>query len=205
VDGKLTVGGIKSNINKAYFLTDASKRKLPIEFLNAETIEITLPAKAIDTINTVIVLDMNGKIETDSMRFVSTNVSTRLLAYDAELKGKGFSFGDGKTGRYFVEGWKQMDQEVNWGFKIVAPSSFKVVIKYVTTPDTEGTFQLKSGTKSFTEKVVAAPKGNEVVTEELGTVDFFVGINEIKIKPVQISKKELMKILEVELIPVKNK
>jgi hypothetical protein len=30
-----------------------------------------------------------------------------ILAFDAEQHGKGFSFGDGKTNRYYLDGWKK--------------------------------------------------------------------------------------------------
>jgi alpha-L-fucosidase len=202
-DGKISVGGIKSNINKAYFLTDATKKKLPIAFINAEDIDINIGTTVRDTANTVIVLDMNGEIETDSMRFVATNVPTRFLAYDAEQKGKGFSFGDGKTNRYFVEGWKKPEQQISWTFRTDNPATFKLVIKYVATPETEGSYELKIADKTFTEKVLATAKGNNVVTKELGAIELLVGTNEINIRPLQVSKAELMKLLEVQLIPVK--
>ena len=86
--------------------------------MNANDVLINLPLNAIDTINTVLVVDLKSQIQTDSIRYVSTNVpKTRLLAFDATQEGKGFGFGDGKTDRYYVEGWKNKDQALRWDFR----------------------------------------------------------------------------------------
>jgi alpha-L-fucosidase len=200
-DGRLIVGGIKSNIGKAYILTDAQKKNLKIDFLNAEDINISVSLQAPDTINTVIVLEMNGEIEVDPTRFVQSNVSARLLAFDAELQGKGFDYGDGKSAAYYVDGWKSKDQKISWTFRTVEPTTFKVIIKYVTTPESEGTCKISVGSNFFREEVVSS-KENTIITKELGTVKLPVAMNEIIVTPVEITKSELMRLLEVQLIPV---
>src|SRR5438067_1561235 len=95
-DGKIIVGGLKSDISKAYLLADPSKEALSFQRVNPLDISIRVPLKAPDTANTVIVLATKGDIETDSVRLLSENgTANRLLAFDAELTGKGFGFGDG--------------------------------------------------------------------------------------------------------------
>lgn len=204
-DGKLMVGGLKSKINTAYFLTDQTKKKLPIKFLNAADIMISVPLTAPDTSNTVIVLDMKGDIETDSTRFVASNIPTRLLAFDANLNGKGFGFGDGKSTGYFVEGWKTKSQSVSWFFRCVEPTVFKVIVKYMASPETEGISRIKVGDKVFTETVIPTQAGNTIITKELGTVKLDVAITEINIAAIDIKKTELMKLLEIQLIPIEKK
>lgn len=204
-DGKLVVGGIKSNINKAYFLTDKTQKNLPIEFLHSADITISVPLMAPDTSNTVIVLDMKGDVETDPTRVVDSNVPTRLLAFDAKLNGKGFGFGDGKSNAYFVEGWTSKDQSVSWFFRCVEPTSFKVVLKYVASPETEGISSIKIGDTIFNEAITATQKGNDIITKELGTVKLDVAITEINISALTIKKTELMKLLEIQLIPIEKK
>lgn len=204
-DGRLIVGGIKSPVSKAYLLTDPQKKNLKINSLNAEDISIEVPHNAPDTMSTVVVLEMKGKIETDSIRFVQSNVPTRLLAFDAGLIGKGFGFGDGKANAYYVDGWKSIDQKVSWTFRTNEATAFKVIIKYVATPETEGIYKIDIGSNSFKKKVSSSSKGNKIIIEEIGTVKLSGGVNEISITPVDITKSELMKLLEVQLIPVDNK
>ncbi|MEO8171744.1 MAG: alpha-L-fucosidase [Sediminibacterium sp.] len=203
-DGKLYVGGIKSNISKAYLLADKNKKSLHINRMNAADLNINIPAKAPDTANTVIVLEVKGTVETDPLRYVSTNTPTRLLAFDADLQGKGFGFGDGKSTAYYADGWKTKEQSVNWNFRTTEPQSFKVSIKYVATPETEGAYRIKIGNLDFDGKVNTAAKDN-IVTKEIGTVKLDAGTTTISIIPVEITKTELMKLLEVQLMPVTTK
>jgi alpha-L-fucosidase len=203
-DGKLMVGGIKSNINKAYLLTDKTQQKLPIDFLNSADITISVPKQAPDNSNSVVVLDMKGDIETDSTRFVASNVPTRLLAFDAELNGKGFTFGDGKAAAYFVEGWKTKEQSISWFFRCVEPTAFTVRIKYMTTTATAGEARIKVGDKIFTETITPAANGNRIIEKELGTVKLDVAITEISLEAFSITGSELMKPMEIELIPLQQ-
>jgi alpha-L-fucosidase len=204
-DGRLLVGGIKSNINKAYLLTDKTQKKLPVEFLKTSGIVVSVPEAAPDASNTVIVLDMKGNVEADPLRSVAGNIPTRFLAFDAELKGKGFGFGDGKSTAYFVEGWKTPDQSVSWAFRCAEPAMFKVVLKYVASPETEGKSRIRVGNNVFDETITATQTGNAVIIKELGTVTLDKGISEINISALDIKKAELMKLLEIQLVPVEKK
>ena len=38
----------------------------------------------------------------------------RLLAFDAEARGKNFKYGDGKAGAYFVAGFKKPTDSLAW-------------------------------------------------------------------------------------------
>jgi alpha-L-fucosidase len=203
-DGKLMVGGIKSKVNKAYLLTDKAQKKLPLEFLNTAGITISLPLTAPDPVNTVIVLDMKGDIVGDTIRVVAGNMPTRLLAFDAQLNGKGFGFGDGKATGYFVEGWKSKEQSISWFLRCVEPAMFKLVLKYMATPESEGVSRIKAGDKIFTETVLPTQSGSRVVTKELGTVKLDAAINEINISALDIKKADLMKLFEIQLIPIEN-
>jgi alpha-L-fucosidase len=199
-DGKLIVGGLKSTPSSISFL--ATKQTLSATRLNDKDLVIALPKTPVDTINTVIVLDFKNKIEVDTVRYVSTNIPvTRLLAFDATQHGKGFGFGDGKTDRYYVDGWKNKEQSLSFNFRTTTPSTFKVVIKYLADNNTGGTYNLTLD-KLNVEKQVIGQKQNKVTTEDIGQVKLEAGLHEVSIKPVDI-KTELMKLLEVQLIPVK--
>jgi hypothetical protein len=154
--------------------------------------------------NTVIVLESKGMPEGDTTRFVQTNIPTRLLAFDGTLTGKGFSFGDGKSSAYFAEGWKTKDQQVSWTIRTIEPATFKVIIKYVSTPETAGSYILQAGADSFKGNVESSSK-NTIITKELGILQLPSSINNIKISPAAITGSELMKILEVQLIPILKK
>jgi alpha-L-fucosidase len=199
--GKLNVGGLKGNISKVYFLVN----KKPVSFkrVNEKDFTITVPAKPLDTANTVIVIETSGKVMTDNWPFVSANIPvTRLLAFDAKQEGKGFSFGDGKTDRYYVEGWRSKEQALNWNFRTNEPMDLRVIIKYIAPAETAGGKYQLSLDQYVTERNVTTGKNTAVVTEEIFTIPAKADVHWLKITPKSFGKSELMKILEVQLVPL---
>jgi hypothetical protein len=205
-DGKLYVGGIKSTIDKATFLAGPAAA-LPVKRINENDIVIQLPQQLPDSGSTVIVLSFKNDLRTDSVRYVSSNIGvTRLLAFDARLQGKGFGFGDGKTARYYVDGWKNTDQYLQWDFRTGAAARFKVLIKYLAGPDDGGSYRLEEDGRAGEEKQVIIKEGaTNITTEDAGIWSPGAGVHTLTIKPVAIAKGSLMKILEVQLIPVNEK
>lgn len=200
-DGKLVVGGLKSDIKSAYFLADPSKKALSQKRLDPSAIEVSLPAKANDPSDVVIVLELKSKAETDGLRLIASDASVnRFLAFDADLHGKGFGFGDGKPDRYFVNNWKSKDAYLSWDFRSINPAKYKIVVKYIA--DADGAYAFSLGDFKQTAEITPAAKGG-VVTQELGTVNLNKEKYHMSIKPVEMKGTELMKLLEVQLIPSK--
>jgi alpha-L-fucosidase len=199
-DGKLFVGGLKSRIDKAYFLHDPKKNSLTIKATENGDFSVDVPDNAPDVANTVIVLALNGPMKTDSVHYVATNIPlTRLLAFDAGLS-RGFKFGDGKTDRFYVEAWEKKDQYVKWAFRTNETQKFKLVIKYLAGKDGGGSYNFKIDQQEFKQTVKI---GNDsVITEDIGTLQLNKGLHNINISPDHILKSELMKLLEVQLIPI---
>jgi alpha-L-fucosidase len=201
-NGNLVVGGLKSNISNAYLLTDPSHKALSFNRINALDVRINIPYRVPDTTDAVIVLETKGAIQTDSTRLLaSSGVTNHLLAFDAELIGKGFGFGDGKTDKYYVDGWSKKDQLIRWNFRLIQPAKYKVVLKYLADNSNAGTFEFKMDDISKQYETVSSAK--EVVKMiDMGEVDLVAGTHTLQISPVEITKSSLMKILEVQLIPL---
>lgn len=201
-DGKLVVGGLKSNVRKAYLLEDTSAKALKTNRLNKKDMILSLPAKAPDPVNTVIVLEMDGNIQTDPVRLLTGDKLTqRLLAFDAEQKGNGFRFGDGKTDRYYVEGWTKPEQSLTWKFRLNEPMTFNTVIKYIAVPEGGGTLNvLLDNTSLF--KVDVDSKQPGPASQEPGQLKLNAGVHELIVTPITITGSELMKLLEIELTPM---
>ena len=50
--------------------------------------------------------------------YVIQTVGVDILTWnDADLNGKGFSYGDGKPSRNYVGGWKDKNQTIFWNFR----------------------------------------------------------------------------------------
>ncbi|HUP10775.1 MAG TPA: alpha-L-fucosidase, partial [Niastella sp.] len=196
VNNKLYVGGLRSETGKVYLL--ANKKTLTTHRLNENDLEIALPAQMPDTLNTVIVLELKGALKFDSVRVLSPNIlQHRLLAFDAKLRGKDFSYGDGKAGKYYVQNWKSKDQWLSWTFRTTQPVSFTVNMKYLAGEGNGGTFVLQTGAFSKEIKITGSGSNTKVLTEEIGNITLPAGTHELTIKPVSIDKGELMKLLEL--------
>lgn len=204
-DGKIIVGGLKSDINKAYLLADPSKKALSFQRINPLDIGIGVPLKAPDTANTVIVLATKDNIETDVVRLLSDNgTANRLLAFDAELTGKGFGFGDGKAGKYYLDGWSKMDQSIKWNFRLLKSATYKIMIKYLADSSDMGTFKCIINDMVKQGEVLSSEK-DQIKTSSLGEITLPVGVHTLQIIPTAITKSSLMKILEIQLTPIINK
>jgi alpha-L-fucosidase len=201
-NGKLLVAGLKSDITKAYLLSDASKKALSFTRVGPLDISIAIPSKSTDVADAVIVLQANSNIDTDNTRLLAADNTNRLLAFDAVLSGKGFGFGDGKTNKYYVDGWSKKDQLMKWDFRLIQPVNYHVVLKYVADNVDAGTFELKIGDIVKKAEAVSTAK-EEVKTVDLGEVTLQPGVHTMQLLPIEITKANLMKVLEVQLIPAK--
>jgi alpha-L-fucosidase len=202
-DGKLYVGGLQTTVNKASLLTDATRKSLPVKKERQNILVIQLPVKAPDTANTVILLELKGSMRADSVSFIAPNIpETRLLAFDAVRMGKGLQYGDGKTGRYYVDGWASKDQWLHWQFNTTISAKYKVIIKYLADADAGGTYVLDIDGMKEEKNLSKGKTEASIVTETLGEAVINAGKHQVNIKPVVIEGKELMKLLEIQLIQI---
>jgi hypothetical protein len=125
---------------------------------------------------------------------------TRLLAFDATQHGAGFGFGDGKAARYYVDGWKKKDQFLTWKFRTEGAASYHLVIKYLAGEGAGGGYQWEADAEHGESKVTTGNKIGTIITEEIGNLPLTTGTHELRIRPVDITGQELMKLLEVQLI-----
>jgi alpha-L-fucosidase len=203
-DGRLYVGGIRTDLNKVYLLADQTK-SLTAKRINEKDLLINLPASAPDKTNTVIVMELKSKPDTDTVRFIAPNTPVvRLLAFDATLNGKGFNYGDGKTDRYYVEGWKSTDQSVSWKFRLLQPGRYKVKIKYSLAEDSGGGYELLTDGVNLSEpQSTVKTKSSGVITETIATLFLSGSEHVITLNALTITN-ELMKLLEIQLILTDN-
>lgn len=205
-DGQLYVGGLKSEINKAYLLA-APGTTIEVKRVNTLDVMLNLPARSggADTVSTVIVLELKDNqesIKADPVRYVSTNIPlSRLLAYDATQHGGKFGFGDGKANRYYVNGWKSKKQYLDWTFRTDFPAEFDIQIKYVADAVCGGSYGLQLDGHQIQRRIkrIATAKFNK---DPGGKVHLPAGIHHLKIKADEITGTELMKLLEIQLRPV---
>lgn len=199
-DGKLLLGGLETEVRSAYLLADESKKKLNVKRLSSSDLRIDVPVLPPDGSDAVLVLELNAPVKAEGARLLSSQNRNRFLSFDALQHGKAFGFGDGKTDRYFVDGWKALTQFFTWELKNLQTSKYKVLVKYLAPEGAGGTYLVQLG--DFKKELPVLPLKTGVQTQEIGIADLKKGAAQLKISPVQISGTELMKLLEIQLIPV---
>jgi len=197
----LYVGGLKSNVRKAWLLADPQQKALPLKRVNDRDITIALPAKAIDSMNSVIVLEMQ-EVKTDSIRVLDTRSITNVLrAFDGTLHGDGFQYGDGKAPKYYVYNWTRPEQYISWTFRLTEPARFHTNIKYSADSTTsENKFIVTVNGKTLNGTTQAVPK-EKIMTQALGDLSLPAGVHTLSIRPEAIRGKEMMKLFEITLAP----
>jgi alpha-L-fucosidase len=124
-DGKLIVPGLKNKVERAYLLSDAGKKSLPVE-ADESGVVVAVPKVAPDRISSVVVLEAEGE----------PIVETPLLAPDADGRltfdaGNAVLYGeeikteerDGKTNVGF---WTNPGDWAEWRFQTKKPGEYVV-------------------------------------------------------------------------------
>jgi alpha-L-fucosidase len=83
-DGKLVVPGILNNPSRAYLLSDSKKTGLGVG-RNEDAIVISVSPKAPDVINSVVVLDVDGKVDITSPPSINAKFDIFIDALDVSL------------------------------------------------------------------------------------------------------------------------
>lgn len=202
-DKKLVVGGLKTLPEKAWLLADNSKKMLPVKKINSLDVMVNLPEFPTDKVNTVIALEMNRPVETDSIRLLSAKNPNRLLAFDAQLHGDGFRFGDGKTDRYYVDGWTKTNQSVSWYFRLNESAKVELSIRYQFDNQSGGIAAVSVGGQKFRLEIKPSGEKPEIRTVVVGRCTLKPGVHELTIQPGTISGKNIMLLFHADIKPIK--
>ncbi|MBI5381778.1 MAG: alpha-L-fucosidase [Opitutae bacterium] len=197
-DGKLVVGGLKSEVRRAYLLADPKRTALPVARLNPLDVVLTVPAVAPDPVNSVIAVECAEDPVTDSTRLLSPTVAENWLrAFDATLQGRVLRFGAGKAGNAYVENWTKPDESVNWMVRTNTPGVFSLTLVYDATAG-DNSYRVSLGAQTFAGPVL--PGKAQAIT--LGLVELSAGTHLLTVAPHTLMTGELMRLRGVRLQPV---
>ena len=214
-NGELVVGGLKSDVKSAEFLTPIQQPPpLKVTRLNPLDVKIsgwTFPAALVRDPDCVMVLNCAGDIVGDPTRLLQPSFPVETLrAFDGELHG-GLKFGPGKKTDDVVMDWTKPGQFVDWKVRTDAPTAYEVSVNYDAEAASAGntftiTFELPEKDKDKTppDSVTGTVKAGKQQSESLGIVHCsFVGEPfEIKVAAKEIKGGELFRLRKLELRPV---
>jgi hypothetical protein len=216
-DGKLVVGGLKTEVVKARLL-GASGEALKVTRQGTD-VTIGVPATAPDAVDSVVVLECAGEPQADTARLLATNIDMNTLrSFDANLKGK-LRFGPGKKTDAWVMGWTKKDDEVVWPARLNEKATFEVAVVYDAPTTTKrgrvvegdagkeqvranrgvgGVYEVRVGQQTFAKPV----RTGSNVSENLGKVTLTPGSFEIRVSAKEITGEELMRLRAITFKPV---
>jgi hypothetical protein len=93
-----------------------------------------------------------------------------------------------------------MEQSLSWTLRTIQTMRFKIIVKYLAPVETSGGRFSVIVNKTRFEQAVLSRAG--VITRELGSITLPAGTHRLQALPVLIAKDELMKLLEIQLIPI---
>jgi hypothetical protein len=195
-DGKLVVGGLKSDVRGAYLLSDAGKSPLPVERLNPLDVRVTVPNTAPDATDSVIVLTCAGAVDCDGSRLLLSTQRNELRVFDGSLAGRHIAFGQGKKENAYVEQWSQNDSRVGWTVRTTEPATFDVQAIYDADPASAGsTYSVRIASQAL----MGVVQPGKEQSHPLGAVRLEAVTHELRVDPVKIVGPELMRLRSLVL------
>jgi alpha-L-fucosidase len=204
-NGKLVLGGLQSEVTKAYLLADPKRKALKTNRLNANDLMIVVPPQSVDSGDAVVAVEVLGEPRVNPVRLVLNSQPNILRVFDGELRGKKLRFGDGKAPRAYVLDWSDPKEWVGWKVRVNEMGSYEISVKY-TTPSAanNGTYSITFNDQAIEVSVVPTPSETQARTEKVGKVRLVPGEYEIQVKPTDIRGGELMRLFSISLTPAGN-
>ena len=195
-NGKLIVGGLKSEVTNASLL--ASGATCAVHRLNPLDVEITVPGQAPDAVDSVVVLDGAGAVSADTRRLLQPAFAVETLrAFDGELS-HGLRYGPGKKTDDYVINWNKPGQSVGWPVRLSEPVTYEVAANYTAPEGAGGQFTVSFGSQALAGTV----KNGADQTVSLGRITLVPGDLTIQVTATQVAGDELFRLRNLQLKPV---
>ncbi|MCC5930750.1 MAG: alpha-L-fucosidase [Cyclobacteriaceae bacterium] len=201
-DGNLVVGGLLSDVKKAYLLSDKNRNALNVKRISQVDLSIEVPLTAPDPINSVIVLELDGDPIGDLARLLQPVYDEEILhVFDAELIGEGLRFGPGKSNDDHILGFSSQRQSIRWATRLNETTLYDVEISYDAEAEENGTaFEVAFGSKSLKGSVNAGKSQKDYLGRiEIDPDDFIISIT-----PLMTTEKEIMRPRSLTLRTVRS-
>ena len=202
--GRLTVGGLRSPVARAFLLADPRRAPLEAHAAGLDDVELSVPRQAPDPADSVVVLELAAAPVVDSARLLSTEVAAdELRAFDGQTS-PGLRFGAGKERDAWVNGWTRITQTVRWPVRLRSRGRFAVAIHYDADPSSaQGRFEVAFGDQRLAGTVAAT--GDKPITGPglpLGEVTLEAGRFVIDVRGTEVRGDELFRLRSITLTPL---
>lgn len=200
-DGVLRMPGLKNELRSAYALADPSS-KLTLQRIDGN-VAITLPAKPLDELDTVIVLQLDGPPRVDPPVITQDTESPfELDCQPAVTSGKAVKRFN-RDGKFHIAKWTGPSDAITWHLLVSQAGQYQVRIRYSARKESSGAkYVVTVGGQTLTGAVVETGEGYQYKTFDLGAVKLAkAGSYIVQIKPAAESGHNLMFFQQLDLVP----
>ena len=203
--GKLIVYGLAGGAKRAYLLNDADRTNLALEKRGRSTV-LTVPTVAPDSLASVVVLEVEGKIETAQLAIQPADDGRIVLhARDAIVHGRTLRY-EPEPHKNTVGYWTDPRDSVSWPFHVTKPGTYKVEILQGCGKGSGGsTVEFAVDEKQVLKVTVQDTGGfQNFVNRPIGQFRFDkAGRYTLTVRPTHKPGLAVMDLREVTLTPVK--
>jgi alpha-L-fucosidase len=181
-DGKLLVPGLHNEVRSAWLLATDKTLKATA---GDEGVSIEVPSERLDAIDTVIVLEVKGNLNVETVLAGQSADGTVLLPADlADVHGGGARV-ESIGGQPNIGFWTNPDDSISWRFRLSKPGWFDVIAS-VATPAESSKFELAAGDQKLIAEVSSTGNYQTFKTVKFGTIELKQpGPCELSIKPIR--------------------
>ena len=197
--GKFILGGLKSNVKRAWLLTNPENKSLPIKRINDTDIEVTISTYPQERPVAVLALECEDIIPAKTSRLLLTTIKeNKLHVIDASLHGKKLQYAGGNWRTDFLKGWIYPDNFVEWNVRNNDAAEFDIYISYDADKNSDGNkYKVAIDGKEFIKSVVEGQHHEHLY---VGRIKLQPGEHKIKITSDGKFKDELFKLRDIKLV-----
>lgn len=181
-DGRIEIGGLKTDITRAHMLADPSEAPLNHTRLDNQTVQLELGGSEPELGHAVVVMDVEDARNVGEHRLLATDTANELHSFDAQHLGTGFDFGDGKARRDYVAGWDGDDQKVAWEVYLRQDAVFDLSVEFERIGEPHE-FVVRSGEQTLRSRT-RGPENDEwfsdYVINDLGQLRLEAGFHTLE-------------------------
>ena len=206
--GDLEVPGLQARVVDAWMLADPGRSPLLLGRSEKGALTVTVPRKAPDPIDSVIVLKVEGEVRVAAPArpvLQAPKGGILLRARDAAVHGQNakYEHGGGKDNIGF---WNRVDDWVSWDFDVTKPGTFEVEIVFACARGSGGSeYVVAVGKQQLRGKVKETGSWARFTAAKLGKMTLAKpGRYTLSVKPTRKARTAVMNLQAVILRQVKK-
>jgi len=205
-NGELEIPVLGNRANRAYLLAQKQRGDLLLAIDDAGNLVVTVPRKAPDPINTVVVVEIKGKASVVPQPVEQTEDGSVILkAAEAIVHGHTARYESG-GGKDNIGYWTDAEDYVTWRFKVTTPGTFDVEITYACAGGVGGSeYTVAVAEQELGGTVSNTGSWTNFVAERLGTIEITKVDNyTVYVKPRTMPHGAVMNLKSVRLLPTQS-